>query len=210
VTNNLGTLTPTISESSACVTYTSPSCGYLLLTEQNTGFITTDGFDLSIQYLQHTSIGTFREDLEGTSVTQFRLQEYTGGPVLNNVGAFVGGDLYNPALRWQHELRIDWTSPEDQWGAGLSNRFYSTYIDQNNTGPTNTGPPRNVGSQSTWDTYASYKPLHGLTVLFGIHNLFNTDPPFSNSSQNNFASGYNSNFSNPILRDFYVDLKYQF
>jgi iron complex outermembrane receptor protein len=67
-----------------------------------------------------------------------------------------------------------------------------------------------VGSQSTWDTYASYEPIRGLTVLFGIHNLLNTNPPFSNSSQNNFASGYNALFSNPVLRDFYVNLKYQF
>ena len=52
----------------------------------NTGRITTDGFDLSIQYLQHTPIGTFREDLEGTAVTQFLQQQYNGGPLLNLVG----------------------------------------------------------------------------------------------------------------------------
>ncbi|HEV2443043.1 MAG TPA: TonB-dependent receptor [Steroidobacteraceae bacterium] len=210
VPNSQGTLTPSIDEPADCLPYTLSSCGYVLLTDQNTGQITTDGFDLSIQYTQHTRLGTFREDLEATAVTQFRLQQYSGGPTVNMVSAYNGGDLYQPALRWQHDLRVDWTSPQRKWGAGLSNRFYSTYTDEFDTGPTNTGPPRTVGSQSTWDAYASYQPISGLTVLVGINNLLNTNPPFSNSSQNNFAAGYNSLFSDPTLRDFYLNLKYTF
>jgi iron complex outermembrane receptor protein len=210
VTNSQGTLTPSIDEATYCNPYTQQTCGYILLTNQNTGFITTDGIDVSIQYSQHTRLGLFREDLEGTSVTQFRLQQFSGGPVVNMVAAYNGGDLYNPALKWQHQLRVEWTSPSGRWGAGLSNRFFSSYTDEFGIGPTNSGPLRTVGSQSTWDAYTSYEPFLGLTLLFGIRNLFNTNPPFSNSSQNNFAAGYNSLFSNPILRDFYVNLKYRF
>jgi len=210
VTNSNGTLTPTIEEAQFCNPYTAPTCGYISLTDQNTGQITTDGFDLSVTYLQHTPIGVFREDLEGTAVTQFLLQQYTGGPVLNLVGWYQGGDLYQPALRWEHELRVDWTSPEGQWGGGLSDRFYSGYIDEFGTGPTNTGPQRNVSSYSTWDGYVSYKPLRGLTVLAGIQNVLNKDPPFTNASQDNFAAGYDALFTNPVGRDFYVNLKYRF
>jgi iron complex outermembrane recepter protein len=210
VTNDQGTLTPSIDEATYCNPYTQPTCGYILLTNQNTGFITTDGFDVSIQYSQRTRIGEFREDLEGTSVTQFRLQQFSGGPVVNMVAAYNGGDLYNPALKWQHQLRVDWTSPQGRWGAGVANRFFSSYTDEFGIGPTNSGPARTVATQSTWDVYTSYRPVLGLTVLFGIRNLFNTNPPFSNSSQNNFAAGYNALFSDPILRDFYVNLKYRF
>ncbi len=56
------------------------------VTDQNTGQITTDGLDMSIQYLQHTPIGVFHEDLEGTAITQYLLQQYNGGPLLNLVG----------------------------------------------------------------------------------------------------------------------------
>ena len=181
-----------------------------MLTDQNTGQITTDGIDLSVTYLQHTPFGVFREDLEGTAVTQFRLQQYNGGPVSNLVGWYKGGDLYQPALRWEHELRVDWTSPAGRWGGGVSDRFYSGYIDEFGTGADNSGPQRMVGSYSVWQGYASYKPLKGVTVLLGIQNLFNTDPPFTNSSQNNFAAGYDALFANPIGREFYVNLKYQF
>ncbi len=208
VPNNQGTLTPSIEEATYCTPYSAPTCGYVTVNLQNTGQITTDGFDLSVQYSQQTRWGVFREDLEGTAVTQFRLQQYNGGPVLNLVGWYNGGN--EPAMRWQHLLRVDWTSPQGKWGAGLSNRFYSSYIDEFGVGPTNNGPQRTVGSQSTWDTYVSYKPVHGLRVLFGIRNLLNTNPPFTNSAQGNFAAGYNSLYSNPIGRDFYLNLSYKF
>jgi iron complex outermembrane receptor protein len=161
---------------------------------------------LSVQYVQHTPIGTFREDLEGTAVTQFLEQQYNGGPLLNLVGNLQIQGI-NPAFRWQHNVRVDWTSPGKMWGGGLSNRFYSGYVDEF---PDGNGNQRKVGSYSLVDGYASVKPVEQLTVLFGIKNLFNTSPPFSNAFQNNFASGYNALIADPLLRNFYVNVKYTF
>jgi iron complex outermembrane recepter protein len=206
VLNASGTLTESIALGADCIPYTNPNCGYILQNQQNTGGITTDGVDLSIQYLQHTSLGIFHEDLEGTAITQYRLQEYTGGPTLNLVGWFNEGNL--PALRWQHTLRVDWTSPNGTFGGGLDNRFFSSYIDQFGA-PFGSTTPRTVASQSTWDAYVAYKPIVPLTILFGIRNLFNKNPPFSNTLVN-FTAGYNSVFSDPLLRTFYVNLKYEF
>ncbi len=199
-----GSLPPTIAEAGNCTPYTAPTCGYINRQYANTGRITTDGFDLSVQYAQHTPIGTFREDLEGTAVTQFLEQQYDGGPTLNLVGNLQIQTL-NPAFRWQHNVRVDWTSPDKMWGAGLSDRFYSGYIDEF---PDGNGNLRHVGSYSLVDGYVSVKPVEKLTVLFGIKNLFNTSPPFTNASQNNFASGYNALIADPLLRNFYVNLKY--
>ena len=206
VTNSSGTLTPTVAEANQCAPYTAPTCGYIVRNFQNTGQITTDGFDLSIQYSQHTPIGTFHEDLEGTAVTQFLEQQYTGGPSLNLVGNEVIAEL-NPAYRWQHNVRVDWTSPEKMWGGGLSNRFYSRYIDQYTDA---NGNQHTVGSYSLVDAYASVRPTEKLAVVFGIKNLLNTSPPFTNASQNNFAAGYNALVADPLLRNFYINLKYTF
>jgi iron complex outermembrane recepter protein len=206
VTNSNGTLTPSVAEATACNPYTQPTCGYILLQNSNTGRITTDGFDLSIQYQQQTPIGTFREDLEGTAVTQFRQQQYTGGPLLNLVGNLQIQSL-NPAFRWQHNVRVDWTSPEKMWGGGLSDRFYSGYIDEL---PDGNGNQRNVGGYSLVDGYVSVKPIERLTVLFGVKNLLNTSPPYTNAPQNNFAAGYNALIADPVLRNFYINLKYTF
>jgi iron complex outermembrane recepter protein len=199
-----GSLPPTIAQATNCQPYTAPTCGYINREYANTGRITTDGFDLSVQYAQHTPIGTFREDLEGTAVTQFLEQQYNAGPSLNLVGNLQIQTL-NPAFRWQHNVRVDWTSPEKMFGAGLSDRFYSGYVDEF---PDANGNLLHVGSYSLVDGYVSVNPIEKLTVLFGIKNLFNTSPPFTNASQNNFASGYNALIADPLLRNFYINLRY--
>jgi iron complex outermembrane receptor protein len=199
-----GSLPPTATQAANCTPYTAATCGYINRAFANTGRITTDGFDLSVQYTQHTPIGTFREDLEGTAVTQFLEQQYDGGPLLNLVGNLQITDI-NPAFRWQHNVRVDWTSLSKMFGAGLSNRFYSGYVDEF---PDGNGNLRHVGNYSLADGYVSVKPIEKLTVLFGIKNLFNTSPPYSNASQGNFASGYNALIADPLLRNFYINLRY--
>jgi iron complex outermembrane receptor protein len=204
ITNSSGTLTPSVAEANQCTPYTAPTCGYINQNFQNTGKIVTDGFDLSIQYLQRTAVGTFHEDLEGTAITQFLEQQYNGGPNTDLVGN-QQISLELPAYRWEHNLRVDWTSPESMFGAGLSNRFYSSYIDEYANA---NGSQRKVGSYSLWDAYAAYKPTSKLSVLFGIKNLFDTSPPFTNAQNDNFAAGYNSLVADPLLRNFYINLKY--
>jgi iron complex outermembrane recepter protein len=210
VPNSSGTLVPSIAEATDCTPYTAPTCGYITETFENTGRITTSGVDLSVQYLEHTRIGTFREDLEGTAITQYLLQQYTGGPEQNLVGWFnnipTSGDVLQVAYRWQHNVRVDWTSPAGMWGGGLSERFYSRYVDEY---PYYTGGPlHNVGSYSLVDGYVSFKPIKNLTVLFGIKNILNRYPPYTDAPQDNFAAGYNALEADPLLRNFYVNLKY--
>lgn len=211
VLNSSGTLTTSINSATQCTPYTLPTCGYILQNAQNTGGVTTDGVDISVKYSKQTHLGTFNVDLEGTAITQYRLQQYTGGPVLNLVGWYNQGN--QPAIRWQHVLNVNWTSPNDMWGGGITNRFFSSYIDQNlepyagfGTGPQH---QRIVGSDSTWNVYASYRPIHPLTVLFGIRNVLDKNPPFSNQT-GNWPTGYNPIYSNPLLRTFYINLKYKF
>ena len=206
VLDNTGGLTPTVNEAGSCTPYTAATCGYIVRTNQNTGRITTDGIDLSIQYLQRTPFGTFHEDLEGTVTTQFLEQQYNGGPALNLVGK-IQIDGFPPAYRWQHNVRVDWTSPGGMFGGGLSHRFYSTYIDEF---PDGNGNQRHVGSYSLFDGFVSVKPVEQLTVLFGIKNLLNRSPPFSNANTDTFAAGYNSFNTDPRLRNFYINLKYTF
>ena len=205
VLNEAGSLTPGPAEPIECSPgYTAPTCGYIIQTVQNTGGITTDGFDLSTNYRIRTPVGNFSADLEGTLVTHYRLQQYTGGPQVDLLGWFNSGT--QPVIRWQHSLMLHWTNPGGNWGAGITNRYFSPYIDEY---PDGAGNQVKVASQSTWDVYASYKPIHPLTVLLGIRNVLNSNPPFSNENAN-FLAGYNSNLSSPLLRTFYADLKYQF
>jgi iron complex outermembrane receptor protein len=210
VTNSSGTLTPSIDEASQCQpSYSAATCGYILQNFQNTGAITTQGFDVSIQYSQRTPIGKFHEDLEGTTVSEFRWQEYQYGPTLNLVGNEATSG-YQPQFRWNHNVRVDWTSNESVFGAGLSNRFYSSYYDENGILPDNSGPREKVGAYSIWNAYVSYKPIKQLTVMLGIQNILNTDPPFTNAvqSNSNFTAGYNNTLTNPLGRTISLNVKY--
>jgi outer membrane receptor protein involved in Fe transport len=56
----------------------------------------------------------------------------------------------------------------------------------------------------------SVKPVEKLTVLFGIKNILNRNPPFTNAPEDTFAAGYNALEADPFLRNFYINLKYTF
>lgn len=201
--DNLGSLTQAPVANTACPNGpSSPTCGYVILTTQNTGGISTNGIDLSSNYMLRTSVGKFRFGLEGTWIRSFRIQEYAGGQWLNLRGRFNAGN--QPAITWQHQLTIDWTNGD--WGAGLSNHYTSSYVDEF---PNAANNPISVGSYSVWNTYLSWKPMPALKLLVGVHNLLNTNPPFSNQTQN-WQAGYNPVFSDPTGRAWYARATYDF
>jgi iron complex outermembrane recepter protein len=202
VLNNAGTLTVASLANLQCNPHTAPTCGYIIQTIQNTGAATTDGFDLSVNYVMNTDFGKFRVGLEGTLVTDFKLQQYQGGPELNLVGQFNGGQ--QPVIRWQHLLTLDWNY--QNVGAGLSNHFTEHYTD---FGPDAAKNLLTVGNYSIWNGYVSIKPIPPLKLLVGINNLLDTNPPFSNQEQN-WQAGYNPVYSSPLGRTFYGRVTYDF
>jgi iron complex outermembrane receptor protein len=202
VLNNAGTLTPAPYANIDCPTPKAATCGYIIQTDQNTGTVVTDGFDLSANYLLDTDFGKFRVSLEGTFVTGYRLEEYPGGPQLNLVGQFNQGN--QPVIRYQQELMLDWTL--SNWGAGLNNHFLEHYTDYL---PDAAGNLLTVGNYSIWNGYVSYKPIPALKLLVGINNLADTNPPFSNQTQN-WQAGYNPLFSSALGRTFYGRITFDF
>jgi iron complex outermembrane recepter protein len=202
VLNSAGTLTPAPYANIDCPTPKAATCGYIVQTDQNTGTVVTDGFDLSANYLLDTDFGKFHVSLEGTFVTGYRLEEYPGGPELNLVGQFNQGN--QPVIRYQQELMLDWTLAN--WGAGLNNHFLEHYTDYL---PDAAGNLLTVGNYSIWNGYVSYKPIPALKLLVGINNLADTNPPFSNQTQN-WQSGYNPVFSSPLGRTFYGRVTFDF
>jgi iron complex outermembrane receptor protein len=202
VLNKAGTLTPASLSNLQCPTPQAATCGYIIQTDNNTGQATTDGFDLSGNYVFDSDFGKFRVGLEGTFVTDFKLQQYQGGPQLNLVGQFNGGQ--QPVIRYQHLLTLDWTY--QAFGAGLSNHFTEHYTDY---APDAAGNLLTVGNYSIWNGYVSFKPIPALKLLAGINNLADTKPPFSNQEQN-WQAGFNPIFSSPLGRTFYGRVTFDF
>jgi iron complex outermembrane receptor protein len=202
VLNKAGTLSPASAANLQCPTPAAATCGYIIQTNNNTGAATTDGLDMSVNYLYDSDFGKFRVGLEGTFVTDFKLQQYQGGPELNLVGQFNGGQ--QPVIRYQHLLTIDWTY--QAFGAGLSEHFTEHYTDY---APDAAGNLITVGNYSLVNGYVSFRPIPALKLLAGINNLLDTDPPFSNQEQN-WQAGYNPIFSSALGRTFYARVTFDF
>jgi iron complex outermembrane receptor protein len=204
--NGAGTLTPATLESIQCpppVFQKAPTCGYITSFTQNTGGIQTAGFDINPTYSIKTDYGKFAFSVDATYVTKYMFQEFTDGPIINEVGGFNQGNL--PVIRYQHFATLDWSFLN--FGAGLSNHFTDHYTDEY---PDGAGNQRQVASYSIWSGYGSYKPIPQLTLIVGIKNIADTKPPFSNQTASNFQTGFNPAASDPIGRTFYVNARYKF
>ncbi len=194
--NNSGTLSEA-GDHSCDAGATAPTCGYIERTAQNSGGVTTNGVDVSVNYTLNTSVGKFRTGLEGTWASQYKLQAYKGAAWQNIRGDYSNG--YEPVLAWQDLLTLDWT--QDVWGAGISNHYESGYKDQN--------AGHHVGSYSLWNGYGSWKATKQLSLLVGVRNLMNTKPSFSNQSDE-WQEGFNPVFADPIGRSFYAKATFDF
>jgi iron complex outermembrane receptor protein len=181
---------------------TAPTCGYILRTIQNSGGVTTNGVDASVNYTINSAFGRFRTGLEATWVSQYKLQPYRAAAWQNIRGDYSGG--YEPVLAWQHLLTLDWS--KGMWGGGVSNHYESGYTDQN---PDAGGNTRKVGAYSTWNVYGSWKATKQVSLLVGVRNLFDTKPSFSNQTDE-WQQGYNPVLADPAGRALYGKVTLEF
>ena len=67
---------------------------------------------------------------------------------------------------------------------------------------------RNINSYKVWNLTTTYSGFKNISVTAGITNLFNVNPPVTNSSLYNF--GYLSSAASPIGRAYNVRATYTF
>ncbi len=167
-----------------------PLCGYVDTRLQNLGDLSTNGLDFGVQHRLRTSFGQFDTALQSTYVNKYEYQDYQGGPFNQNVGVYVGS---GPIFRWQHNLMVNWSRGEFSAGAAL--RYKSGYVDFI---PTNA-----VKAYTTLDVFGGWSPKKGTNLVFGIRNITNEAPPFSNQSDLFQGGGWDSRYASPHGRMFY-------
>jgi iron complex outermembrane recepter protein len=170
-------------------------CGYVDARTQNLGGTNTNGVDLSAHYRLQSSWGRWNLGLSSTYVARYEYQNYAQGPWNQNVGVYSG---VNPVFRWQHTANAVWTLA--QYSAGLTGHYKSGYLDAD-------GQTR-VPNYATLDAFAGWRPLRGLSLTVGIHNLTDRDPPLSFQTDV-FQAGYDPRFTNPTGRAYYVRASYE-
>jgi iron complex outermembrane receptor protein len=173
------------------------NCGYVELITQNLGGVNTRGFDLSASYRWRAAeAGLFALSLTSTYVSRYEYQTEADGEWVQNVGVFSGT---GPVFRWQHNATAIWS--RGPLSAGLTAHHKSGYVDQN--------PAHRVGSNTTLDTYGAWQASKALALTFGVRNLLDRDPPFSNQGTT-FQQGYDPRYADAAGRTFYARANYAF
>src|SRR4029079_19300605 len=104
-------------------------------------------------------------------------------------------------------LSLDWDI--GSWGVTLAESFQKHYHDLAATNDPPTAKVRTVGDYDIWDAQLRYSGFASTTLKFGIRNLFDTDPPYSNAGgATNFQGGYDATYADPRGRFFYVSANY--
>lgn len=166
----------------------------------NLGTTRTSGIDVFLNWaLPAQDWGRLRVGLQGTYVRQWETQ-IDGENYFSTVGNAVYGA---PVPRWRSTLTFDWT--RGPWGATLSQVYSTGYVE---TRPVD-GELRQVGAAQTWDLQGRYSGFDGWQLAAGIRNLFDAEPPASNTGLG-FQVGYNPLAASPLGRVFYLRATYSF
>jgi len=100
------------------------------------------------------------------------------------------------------------------WNFTVAQNWQNGYTDLPGTLEDPTDPafvPRHVGAYETYDAQVQYTGVKNLTMTFGMKNVFNRPPPYTNSGgQTSFQAGYDPQYADPRGRFGYVSVQYAF
>ncbi|MEP6738747.1 MAG: TonB-dependent receptor [Caldimonas sp.] len=175
----------------------------ILLTNLNLGTTKVSGFDFDVKWrIPAGDLGRFVVNGSATYFNRFDTS--------NLDGSFSGGvDLTNPATggvvpRFRSYSSIDWT--RGPWGLNLGQTFQKGYNDLTGT---NEVVPRRVAAYTVYDLQGTYTGFKSWRFALGVKNLFDRDPPYSNSGgQTSFQSGYDNQYADPRGRFIYGRITY--
>jgi iron complex outermembrane receptor protein len=157
--------------------------------------------------------GSLQLGLNGTYFDKYEIQNVDGSKssIVGVVSPIVQGDG-GVIPRWHHYLTLDWKM--GAWTAGIAQNYQRGYTDIAGTFEDATDPAfkaRRVSEYVTYDIQGSYAGFKNTKINFGVRNLLNTDPPYTNAGgQNYFQSGYDPGYADPRGRFFYASLTYAF
>ena len=131
----------------------------------------------------------------------------------SEVGVFTrSGDL---GVRWKHTASI--TRSEGNWAATLSQVYRSGYADfvipgiANGTVAAPNWSPK-VKPYEVFNASVGYSGIKNMTIVAGVKNLLNTDPPFSVTYDTNTGAGssWEPRVADPRGRAYTLSLGYKF
>ncbi len=182
---------------------------YIKNVTMNLGGQKAAGLDLAANYTLPTQDwGMFKVSLNGTYLTQFDNQLEKGGEWASNIGRFglasngTTSSLPIITFRWKHTLALNWTKGD--WSAQITQNYNTGYHDQNLVAAQYF---RDIKPYQVFNLTGTYRGFKNFTIVAGITNLFDVNPPVTN---HNGYNGYLSSAASPIGRAFNTRITYTF
>jgi iron complex outermembrane receptor protein len=175
----------------------------------NAAGVKTRGIDLGLRADGKLDTYKWKAELDGTWTGSYQFAEFPDQPYQEKVGQFFTRDLY---LRWKHNARF--TVSRGDWSGMLSQSFSTGYKDQLPNGGKGTPPAGfnpDVASYTVFGLSATYTGFKNTSLILGISNLFDRDPPFTAHNVDEVVgAGWDPRVADPRGRSFSLTAKYQF
>jgi len=180
-------------------------------TNINLGRTDLSGWDVDLKFSTGaTPYGRFTLAGNGTYLSTYKTQNpdlsYTNA--LDTANNNTGGVI----VRWRHFASLTWQA--GAWTTSFTQQYQKSYTDLPGTFE-DTDPatfiPRKVNIYDIYGLQTAWSGVKGLTLTFGIRNLFDTPPPYTNAGgQTSFQAGYDPTYGDPRGRFFYGRIQYKF
>ena len=184
---------------------------------ENLNTRTITGYDIAINYDLNTSVGDFGLSLNGARTLKFDQEAGGDASLIVDAGAdpaVLGtavGDIVGTSSipEWQATASLKWKSNDALWGAGLfvkyvgevDNTSVSKTVDSVTTFYTSKAQTR----ANTYVTRNDFMGYEGVSLSFGINNIFDQEPPLADTT-----FGYDGSLHSSRGRYFYTSANFSF
>ena len=168
--------------------------GYVVSTNQNTGFLKTSGVDVTANYRWDLGGGGRLDfDMVGTYLIKREIEQLPGLGSYDCAGLF-GPTCGEPNPTWRHQARVTWSMPFAPASLSVNWRYYgSTDLSSNTNDPFLHGDyveiNKRIPAYNYFDLAGTWSVRPDVTFRAGINNIFDKDAPA-------IAAGLLSSFGN--------------
>lgn len=156
--------------------------GYVVSTNQNTGFLKTSGVDFTANYRWDIgSWGRLDFDMVGTYLIEREISQLPGLGSYDCAGLF-GPTCGEPNPTWRHQARMTWSMPFAPASLSLNWRYFGAVdLSSNTNDPFLHGDyveiNKRIAAYNYFDLAATWSPRPDVTLRVGVNNMFDKDAP---------------------------------
>jgi iron complex outermembrane recepter protein len=161
--------------------------GSVTLLNTNIGSLETEGVDVALNYNWNIGkYGGLAFNFIGTWVDKLHTDPVPGLGLDYDCAGYYGSVCGTPIPQWRHKFRTVWSSPWNMDLAVTWRHMDEVKLDATSSNPNLAGPfaggTATLGARDYMDIAATWNVWKQVTLRFGVNNVFDRDPPLSDSS----------------------------